>query len=100
MLSSGQNLRVILDSLLSHTLSDISGKPCWPHLQHIPNPASSLYFHGSHPGPANMIPSLFAPAFSPVAVLIVTTRGIQLKTKSAHVPPQLNTLPGSPPHSG
>lgn len=100
MLSSGQNLRVILEALPSHTLGlTYPENPVGP-IFHTPQsrpPLSTSTAAG--PGQPTGITRLFGPAFSPVAVLTVATRGTQLKTKSAHVPPQLGTLPGPPPHS-
>lgn len=79
---------------LPYPVADLSGKPCWPHLQHIPNLAPFL--NGNHPGPDSTIASLSAPDLSPPSVVMTTTKIIQLKPTSDHVPPLPSTLPGLP----
>lgn len=74
-LSSGVILGIILDSALSYSGSDFSGKPCWPSLQHILNPASSCHLLAT----TLVSTSLFAPVHHPLSVLIRAARGIWLK---------------------
>lgn len=80
---------------VSYSGSDFSGKPYWPSLQHILNPASSCHLLATTLAPT----SLFAPVRHPLSILIRAARDL-VKTQVSSCPPSCPSAqhpPRTPP---